>query len=316
VNRLGILFAGQGAQHAGMGVGWTATDPVEAKTLAEASRILGYDVRELLTSSDGRLDETVFAQPAIVVSSLLAFQSLFRSTGLRPDAFAGFSLGEWTALGAALVFDFEHLLKFVQIRAQAMQAAAKAHPGAMAAIVGLSDMQVCDVCAEATKPGSYVIAANFNCPGQIVVSGHADAVVRAADLARAAGAKRVVLLNVSGAFHTGLMHPAAERLALALDSAEPFPASAPVYSNVTAMPYGKDELQRLLPLQITSPVLFEQTIRNMMSSGITHFLEIGPGSALSGFVRKISLDLPVTRLDGPEDLANVKGWLKEHGFSE
>ncbi|MDP3130592.1 MAG: ACP S-malonyltransferase, partial [Bacillota bacterium] len=167
-----------------------------------------------------------------------------------------------------------------------------------------------------TRVGSYVIAANFNCPGQIVVSGHADAVLRAGDLARVAGAKRVVPLSVSGAFHTALMQPAADRLATAIAGAEPFPAAAPVYANVTAQPYGKDELRRLLPLQITSPVLFETTIRNMMASGITHFLEIGPGSALSGFVRKISLDLPVARLDGPEDLANVKGWLNAHGFSE
>jgi len=316
MNRLGILFAGQGAQHPGMGVGWAAADPVANKTLQEASRILGYDVVDLLSAGDGRLDETVFAQPAIVVSSLLGYHSLLRSTGLKPAAFAGFSLGEWTALGASGVFDFEHLLKFVQIRGIAMQACAKTNPGAMAAIVGLSDGQVCDVCAEATQAGSYVLAANFNCPGQIVVSGYQDAVLRAADLARAAGAKRVVPLAVSGAFHTPLMAAAADRLGAAIQDAEPFPASAPIYSNVTAMPYGKDDLKRLLQLQITSPVLFESTIRNMVSSGITHFLEIGPGSALSGFVRKISLDLPVARLDGPEDLANVKGWLKEHGFSE
>lgn len=313
---LAILFPGQGAQHPGMGIDWLDHDPVAAKTLDEASRILGYDLAAVLASEDKSLDDTLVTQPAIVVSSLVAYKALLRRHPLRPAAFAGFSLGEWTALGAAGVFDFESLLRFVRIRAEAMQAAAKVRPGAMAAVLGLSSEQVRAICEAVTTPSAIVVPANQNCPGQVVLSGDASAVARAAELAKSAGAKRVVPLNVSGAFHSPLMAHAAERLERALATAEPLSASAPVWSNVTAAPHGKSDLRRTLVRQVVEPVRFEATIRAMRATGITHFIEIGPGSVLSGFVRKIDPTAAVARLDGPDGLPELEGWLKEHGLVE
>ncbi|MFA5005918.1 MAG: ACP S-malonyltransferase [Candidatus Izemoplasmatales bacterium] len=313
---LAILFPGQGAQHPGMGIDWLDDDPGVAKTLDEASRILGYDLSAVLSSEDGSLDDTLLAQPAIVISSLIAYKALLRRHPLKPAAFAGFSLGEWTALGAAGVYDFESLLRLVGIRAAAMQAAAKERPGAMAAILGLSEDRLKEVCAVASTPTAIVVPANLNCPGQIVISGDAEAVAKAAELAKQAGAKRIVPLNVSGAFHSPLMSSAAERLARALENAEPFFPAVPVWSNVTAAPHRKGELRKTLVRQVLEPVRFEDTIRALVASGIGHFLEIGPGSVLSGFIRKIDPTAAVARLDGPDGLPDLERWLTEHGFVE
>ncbi|MFH0993401.1 MAG: ACP S-malonyltransferase [bacterium] len=314
--KLGILFPGQGAQYPGMGCGWAHVHDTAARRLDEASALLGYDLALILACEDGRLDDTLFAQPATVVSSLLAFETLIQETHLQPAAFAGFSLGEYTALAASGVIAIADVITLVNTRAHAMQEAAREKPGAMCAVIGLSPEAVDTVCHQACGEGGFVTAANFNCPGQIVLSGDAKAIGRAIELSREAGAKRCVLLNVSGAFHSPLMQKAADRMIAALKPILVKTASASVYSNVTALPYGASDWKILLPKQMVSPVLFERTIRNMMENGITHFLEIGPGTVLSGFVRKISFDHPIVSLDRPEQLEQVKGWLHEYGFYE
>jgi len=313
---LGILFAGQGAQHPGMGLDWAERDPAVRRRIAHVSERLGYDLAEVLSGTGGRLDDTLYAQPAIVVSSHLAWDALRNAAGIRPDAFAGFSLGEWTSVAAARVLPCETVIDFVRKRAEAMKAAAAVTPGAMCAVIGLEADAIDALCRKASTDTEIVVAANYNCPGQIVLSGHVPAIQRAAEAARLAGAKRCVILNVSGAFHSPLMKNAAETLAALLEAAEPFPPAAPVYANVTALPYRHGTWKRLLAEQIVSPVRFEATLRNMAAAGITHFLEIGPGATLSGFVRKTLPEAPVMNLDGPEGLDKVKGWLKDHGFSE
>jgi len=312
--KLGILFPGQGAQYPGMGHGWGRVHENAPRLLEEASVILGYDLAAILVCEDGRLDDTLYAQPATVVASLMAFASLTEATAVHPAAFAGFSLGEYTALAASKAFSTSDVITLVKTRAEAMREAATEKPGAMCAVIGLSPEVVDAICQAASVNGGFVTAANFNCPGQIVLSGDAQAIASAIELARTAGAKRCVALNVSGAFHSPFMQKAADRMTVALQPIQVQSPSAPVYANVTARPYGQNDWKSLLPRQMVSPVLFERTIGNMIADGITHFLEIGPGMVLSGFVRKISLDHPIVNLERPEQLEHVKGWLHEYGF--
>ncbi len=316
MGKLGVLFAGQGSQYPGMGLDWLAEHPDLVKHLAETNSILGTELTTLLTSAQGQLDQTIHAQPAIVATSLFAYESLRKATHFAPTAFAGFSLGEYSALEASGIYSFPVVIHLVRERAKAMQACATAHPGAMSAVLGLSAETIQSVCNEASHTGSIVVPANYNCPGQIVISGDKEAIVMAHDLARLAGAKRCVPLNVSGAFHSPLMKPAAQTLETILATYHPDTPVAPVYANVTALPYVSGEIRSTLVKQITSPVRFDQTIRQMIASGITHFLEIGPGQVLSGFVRKIDDSVQVMNLDKADQLEKVKGWLHEHGFSE
>jgi [acyl-carrier-protein] S-malonyltransferase len=299
-----------------MGLSFARTDPSAQGELRDAGRILGCNGDDLLAGTAGSLDRTRTAQPAIVVASLIAYRTLLRHVTMHPSAFAGLSLGEWSALGAAGVYDFKTLLHLVQVRAEAMDVAAAASRGTMAAVFGIEPGLMLEICTTASTPEETVVAANWNCPGQIVISGHAEAVARASSLARESGAKRIIPLNVAGAFHTVLMEPAAERMKEELRLFVPNGPSAPVFSNVTAAPHEESGLTDFLVRQIVSPVLFEATIRNMVAAGITHFLEIGPGATLSGFVKKIAPECPVTHLGEAEELDAVKGWLVEHGMDQ
>jgi len=311
-----ILFAGQGGQYELLGCDWLATYPTLQKYVQNATEALGYDLQAVLQSTDGRINETLYAQPAIVVQSLMAYQILMNETHVRPAAFAGFSLGEYTALIASRVFSYEAGLKILKIRAEAMQACAIKHPGAMAAIIGLDNERIETVCSEVSHYSGLVVPANYNCPNQLVISGDKQAVEVACDQAKTAGAKRCITLNVSGAFHSPLMKEAADHLEVALMQYTPQEAIAPLYSNVTARPYEKTTVTKYMVKQMTSAVLFEQTIRHMMESGITHFIEIGPGAVLSGFVRKINPDAIVTNLDHVSQIATIKGWLLENGINK
>ncbi len=311
-----ILFAGQGGQYEKLGCDWLESYPLLQKYTQNASEALGYDLFEVMQSTDGRINETLYAQPAIVVQSLMAYQMLLSETHIRPAAFAGFSLGEYTALIASRVFSYEAGLKILKIRAEAMQACATLHPGAMAAVLGLDNERIETVCSEVSHYSGLVVPANYNCPNQLVISGDKQAVETACEQAKTAGAKRCIMLNVSGAFHSPLMKEAADALELGLKKFTPQTAIAPLYSNVTGKPYIQSEIQSLMVKQMTSAVLFEQTIRHMMSSGITHFIEIGPGSVLSGFVKKINPDALVTNLDKASQIATIKGWLLENGINK
>lgn len=313
MNRLALLFAGQGAQSPTMGVSFL-THPMATSWLALSHQVLGYDVMDVITSNDGRLNQTLYTQPSIFVVSTMIWRVL--QTTLKPyvDATLGFSLGEYAALASTEAFSDQDMLRLIQVRAQAMQEASTKHPGKMAAIIGLDTAVVQDLCRLASQSDAQVVVANLNCPGQIVISGHHAAVERAVQLATSKGARRAVLLNVSGAFHSPLMVSAQTHLASALKPLALRSLSFPIYMNVDARPVQREHLKQNMVDQLVSPVQFELSIRNMLHDGVTHFLEIGPGTVLQGLIKKIVPEAPVISLNEWSEMESVKGWLSQYGF--
>jgi [acyl-carrier-protein] S-malonyltransferase len=288
MRKTALLFAGQGAQCVGMGKDLAQRHPTAQGLFQHANDILGYDLQRLcFLGPDSELTQTEHAQPAIYLVGWIAFQLLREQfPTLEFHATAGLSLGEFTALAAADVFSFEDGLRLVRQRGIAMQQACAQTQGAMAAIIGLDEIPTRDVCAEAG-----VALANLNCPGQIVISGAVDSIARACDLARDRGAKKAVPLPVAGAYHSPLMNSAQIKLADALSSITLKPSAIPVLSNVTAEPHGTpDQLVTRLIEQVTSPVRWEAGIRYLLAQGFSRFIELGPGKALTGFLRRIDRD--------------------------
>lgn len=263
----------------------------EAKALFDqANEVLGFDITKVMfEGSDEELKQTKVTQPAIFLHSVL----LARITeGFVPDMVAGHSLGEFSALVAAGALSFENGLKLVAQRAAAMQKACELQPSAMAAILGLADEVIVEVCAGITE--EIVVPANFNCPGQVVISGTVAGVEKACELLKAAGAKRALLLPVSGAFHSPLMEPAREELAKAIGNTEFSEPRCPVYQNVTALPStGVEVIKENLIAQLTGPVKWTQSVRAMVADGASEFVECGPGKVLQGLVKKISSEVAV-----------------------
>jgi len=250
-----------------------------------ANDSLGYDLTRLcFEGPEPELTKTEHAQPGIYLVGWVAFQLLVeRAPGLRYDAVAGLSLGEFTALAAAGAFGFADGLGLVRARGRFMQEACEATQGAMAAVIGLEEPSTREICAQAG-----VQLANLNCPGQLVISGEAERVARAGELARQAGAKRVLPLPVAGAYHSPLMQQAAPRLQAELDRVEICRPAVAVLANVTGEPHADpDAIRRRLVEQVTAPVLWERGIRRLLSEGFTRFIELGPGKALSGFMKRI-----------------------------
>jgi [acyl-carrier-protein] S-malonyltransferase len=280
-----LLFAGQGAQFPGMGRDWAGQFP-SAKALFDRSRdILGFDLARLcFDGPEEELTRTENAQPAIFLTSWVAFQLLKeRKPDLSFHATAGLSLGELTALAAAGVLSFEDGLKMARQRGRFMQEACEATRGAMAAVLGLDAAALREVCAAAD-----VEMANLNCPGQIVISGQTEKIAAACELAKAKGAKRAVLLPVAGAYHSRLMAGAQPKVRAMLDAAALFTPAVPVISNVTALPHGgPEDIRQGLAAQVISSVRWEDSIRYLLTQGFTRFIELGPGTALSGFVKRI-----------------------------
>ena len=289
------VFPGQGAQFPGMGKELYDSSP-EAKALMDkANGILGFDITSIMFGgTDEDLRATRVTQPAIFIHSvaLALFGKIAGPDGQTlealpaPDMVGGHSLGEFSALVAAGAVSFEDGLKLVAVRANAMQKCCEKVPGTMAAIIGLPDETIEKVCAEV--PG-IVIPANFNCDGQIVISGEKEAVLAACDALKAAGAKRALPLAVGGAFHSPLMEPARAELAKAIEATEVKAPRCPIYQNVTALPETdpvriKDNLLK----QLTSPVRWTQSVKNMLADGATEFTELGPGTVLQGLVKRIS----------------------------
>ena len=279
-----------------------------------ANKILGFNIREVLESDDGRINDTRYAQPLILFSSILAYETL-KTHQVVPDAVLGFSLGEYSALYATNIFGFEDMMKIILKRSELMQECAFKKPGKMAAILGLSKDVVDDICKVASRDG-IVISANYNSPIQIVISGENRAVYRAMELAKEMGAKRVVELNVSGAFHSPLMSEAAETFYQFIKMIPYQEPKYPIYMNTTALPLVSNNLYHEMKRQMESPVYFEQSIKHMIENGITHFIEIGPGKVLSGLIKKIDINCEVINLDKYDDFINLKGWLTEHGFTK
>jgi [acyl-carrier-protein] S-malonyltransferase len=311
MHKTALLFAGQGAQKVGMGKDWAEQFPTARALCDRAHEVLGYDLAGLCFSGpEAELTKTEHAQPGIFLVSWVAFELLKeRVPALRFEATAGLSLGEFTALAAAGAMSFEDGLRVVRLRGRFMQQACEVTQGGMAAVIGLDEPTTRAVCDEAG-----VELANLNCPGQLVISGEADRLTRACELAKAKGAKRALPLTVAGAYHSRLMASAKPKLAAALGEVTLRTPDVTVVSNVTAKPHGSpDEIRTLLIDQVTSSVRWEDSIRYLLAEGFTRFIELGPGAALSGFLKRI--DEKAERLN-IENVASLEATVKTLEASE
>lgn len=281
-----FLFPGQGSQYVGMGKELAESFPAARSVIDRAAAALGPEYIDVfLSGPEEKLRQTRFTQVSLFVVSLAAYEVL-RTSGLKPDACAGHSLGEYSALCAAGAFDFETGLALVKARGEAIGAASEKVPGTMAAIVGLDRAVVEDLCRQASAQG-VCQAVNYNCPGQIVIAGAVDAVRAAVAAAQAAGAPKSVVLNVSGPFHSSLMKPAADAMAGVLAGAALRAPAVPVVMNVDARPAADAEaVRRHLVRQIDHPVLWEDSLRTLFDLGCDRFIEVGPGRVLSGLLRR------------------------------
>lgn len=305
MSKTALLFAGQGAQTVGMGKDLAEAFPSAKAWFDRANATLGYDLAAVcFNGPESELTKTENAQPGIYLVSWIALELLkARVTNLAFDATAGLSLGEFTALAAAGSFSFEDGLRVVRQRGRFMQEACDSTQGGMAAIIGLDEAVTREVCA-----ATGVELANLNCPGQIVISGAADKLTAACDLAKAKGAKRALPLPVAGAYHSTLMASAQPKLAAELAKISVQTPRVPVYSNVTAAPHTTpDDIRATLVKQVTSSVRWEESIRAMLAAGYTRFIELGPGSALSGFIKRIDKTVPIYNVSDAASLeASVK----------
>lgn len=280
-----FLFPGQGSQFVGMGKGHYEANKEFAAYINQANDILGIDLKTILFEGpEEKLKQTEFTQPAIFLHSV----ALFKTLNAKPDMVAGHSLGEFSALVACEAVSFADALKIVRRRGELMQAAGTSNPGTMAAIIGMEDEAVEKVCAEASKITSKeVVAANYNCPGQLVISGYVEAVEKAVELAKEKGARMAMLLPVSGAFHSSLMQPAYDGLKESLQNLEISTPVCPIYSNYTAQATTDvEEIRSNLLNQLLNPVRWTQTLLNMMEHGANSFVEVGPGQVLQGLVKR------------------------------
>lgn len=310
MSRTAFIFPGQGAQYVGMGKEIYENFPEARRYFEEANEVLGMDLAGLcFEGPEDTLKETANTQPAILTVSL-ACLAVLEKEGIRPDYVAGLSLGEYSALVAAGSLDFADAVSLVRKRGQYMQEAVPLGQGTMAALMGLDRDSILEICSRASEVG-LVEPANYNCPGQIVVAGETAAVERAIELAREAGARRAMLLPVSAPFHCSLMIPAGRRLSDELDRVTIEDVRLPVVANATADYVSRsEEIRRLLVKQVSCPVLWEDSVRRLCTDGVTHFVEVGPGRALSGFVKKIDKEAQVTNI---EDLASLEKLLDSYG---
>lgn len=277
------VFPGQGAQFVGMGKDLYEQSPLAKEMFEKANEILGFRITDLMfEGTDEDLRQTKVTQPAIFLHSVILAKNI---DDFKPEMTAGHSLGEFSALVTAGALSFEDGLKLVSQRAMAMQKACEIEPSTMAAIVGLEDNVVEEVCASIDD---VVVAANYNCPGQLVISGSIEGIDKACEKLTEKGAKRALKLSVGGAFHSPLMEPARAELAKAIEETNIVAPVCPVYQNVNALPFTDPaEIKKNLIAQLTAPVRWTQTVQNMLADGATHFTEIGPGKVLQGLIKKI-----------------------------
>lgn len=297
------LFPGQASQYVGMGRGLYNHSPLVRELYEQANVLLGFDIARIsFEGPSDRLKQTIYTQPAILVHSI-AVVSLLGQAGLKPTAVAGHSLGEYSALVAVEALGFSEAVRLVRMRSQLMQDAGVARPGTMAVIIGLDWDSVVRVCKEASLTDEPVQPANHNSPEQIAIAGAIPAVRRAMELAKAAGAKRALPLEVSGAFHSVLMQSAKEGLAVAIADTPLCDATVPVVSNVTAKPVLQArEFRQLLVDQLTHPVLWVDSIRKLTEMGTNLFIEVGPGSVLKGLMRRTQPDAKMVHTDTLEQI--------------
>lgn len=301
MSKKAFLFPGQGAQKVGMGQSFYEADADARAVFDEASELLGYDMKALCFEENEKLNLTQYTQPAMVTTGI-AIMKVVEKQGLLPDTAAGLSLGEYEALYAAGALSVTDAIRVVARRGELMEAAVPAGVGAMAAVLGAEASLIEETLSEIPE----VWIANYNCPGQIVISGKKEAVEAAAEALKARGIKRVLMLNVSGPFHSGLLREAGEELGKVLAETEIHPLRIPYYANVTGgIVEDATKVRELLTEQVYSSVRFEQSIRNMLSAGVDTFYELGPGKTLAGFVKKIDREATVVNIETMEDLAKI-----------
>ena len=283
-----FVFPGQGAQFSGMGKDLYETSPKAKELFDKANEILGFEITKIMFEGTAEeLKQTKVTQPAVFLHSVIS--AICAGDKAQYDMVGGHSLGEFSALVAAEALSFEDGLKLVSKRAMAMQKACEAAPSTMAAIIGLDDETVEKICADISKPGNIVVPANYNNPGQLVISGNNDAVAAACEAMKAAGAKRALPLAVGGAFHSPLMQPAKDELQAAIEATEFKSPKCPVYQNVDAKAHtDAAEIKQNLIAQLTAPVRWTYEVEAMIADGATDFTECGPGKALQGMIAKIS----------------------------
>ncbi|MCW3120586.1 MAG: S-malonyltransferase [Flavipsychrobacter sp.] len=285
-----FVFPGQGAQFPGMGKSLYEQSALAKEYFEQANEILGFRITDIMFGgTDAELKQTNVTQPAIFLHSVILYET---TPDLMPNMVAGHSLGEFSALVANKVLTFEDGLRLVAKRAAAMQRACEINPSTMAAVLGLEDAKVEEICAEFTD--EVVVAANYNCPGQLVISGSNEGIRLACERLKAAGAKRALVLPVGGAFHSPLMQPAREELEEAIAHTQFSNPTCPVYQNVDAHPYiDPGMIKQNLINQLTAPVRWTQTVQKMAENGATHFTEVGPGSVLQGLIKKIAKEVTI-----------------------
>ena len=293
-----FVFPGQGAQFVGMGKDLYESNDMAKQLFEKANDILGYRITDIMfEGTDEDLKQTKVTQPAVFLHSVIS--ALCRGEDFKPDMTAGHSLGEFSALVAAGALNFEDGLRLVYARAMAMQKACEAAPSTMAAIIGIDDDKVTEICQQVSNEGiGVVVPANFNCPGQLVISGNVEAINEACSRIKAAGAKRALPLNVGGAFHSPLMQPAKDELQKAIELTEVKTPKCPVYQNVDGKPHTDPvEIKQNLIAQLTSSVRWTQCVQNMIADGADDFTECGPGKALRGMIARINKEVSAHGID-------------------